>query len=1044
MYLSWIALIVEARDCMNELKKLLNGLLKQLLMTLNNSFVLIIQIYKAQRFATLECKSVTKTISVPTDLANRRDEQYSIPENEFTNRFESYLQGSNYQEALQLLQNSKELPSIKSHLLLIFFDRLLEANNIRLCFDFFQMLMCHRPAILTKQIIKKLLGFAVRTGNTTLCRDFVLSLGKNGDLKVQMDHCFRINQYYINCLMKGGNFTLATEAFTNLKQVFPFSESENSLFYYKIYEIMIKSCLSKQLNKVEDAKYYLSEIAVTKPNEIFFNKLISFSSKSCDISFAEYIFSVMVSQEIRPSIVTYNTLIDSYFKQNRASQAWMIFDLLKKTDTTPDNFTYTTMINGLKSIANPDIEKAFVLFAEYKQFNKPDHIIYNCLLDACINAKDLSRAHELYTEMSRDPSIKVDEITYNTLIKGCCRSRKLNQAIMYYQEMMKRGVHPNRITYNSLIDNCVKANKMREAWQFYDEMSHAKIAPDNFTYSILVNGIKSNPTSKTDLYKALELMHHVQSNPEFKPDEILYNSLIDTCIKFNEVSKGFSLFEEMKKKRIEPSPVTYGILIKAYGKTNDLIKAFEMFEQMKNKKMKINEVAYGCLLDACVKNDRMDLALILFDNMKKDNISFNTVHYTTMIKGYSKSGNFEEALRTFYKMKENARTLPNLITYNCIIDACVKVDNISTAIELLNDLLNPSSQLKPDLITFSTLIKGLCMRKEVETAYYYLGLMQEAGIRADEAIFNLVLENCFSVNNYELGLKVFDMMQQTGVLPSNITFSIMIRLHSRAHKLVKVIEVLDIMRGYRIRPSLIIFTNIIQACFKANRMDKVLEMIAELEKTKLKWDAIFYSKLISGFLNFNRLDVALSYWERSIHDQIFLGQEVYTQLISSLQASNFMNKFEIIGKIEASMKYPMHGKQSGMSQGQYFNSYSTSNKKNLAVPYVKEFIREEEKENQNINILQGQVNSFRPFHQQKGNFYPNKTDQQYIGSNPQQNVNNGYYSQPNISQIIGIPTQSSYNNFPTTTQINQKQTQTTKKPLKLGTRAFIVDSKSSC
>lgn len=99
---------------------------------------------------------------------------------------------------------------------------------------------------------------------------------------------------------------------------------------------------------------------------------------------------------INPTIVTINTLIDQYFKNNFADAAWAVFEQLKTTYTSikPDNFTYTTLINGLKSNRDGmDLRKAFTLFEEYKLNSQPDQIIYNCLLDACINAGDLERAY---------------------------------------------------------------------------------------------------------------------------------------------------------------------------------------------------------------------------------------------------------------------------------------------------------------------------------------------------------------------------------------------------------------------------------------------------------------------------------------------------------------------------------------------------------------------------------------------------------------------------------------------------------------------------
>jgi pentatricopeptide repeat protein len=148
---------------------------------------------------------------------------------------------------------------------------------------------------------------------------------------------------------------------------------------------------------------------------------------------------------------------------------------------------------------------------------------------------------------------------------------------------------------------------MNIAWKYYEEMTKVfKIAPDNFTYSILVNGIKTNHSNRDELLKAIQLLEDIQEDGSFKADEILYNSLIDACVKFNEINKSLQLFEEMKRKLIEPSSVTYGILIKAYGKQNELGQAFRIFEEMKTKRVSVNDVTYGCLVDACVKNDRLD------------------------------------------------------------------------------------------------------------------------------------------------------------------------------------------------------------------------------------------------------------------------------------------------------------------------------------------------------------------------------------------------------------------------------------------------------
>jgi pentatricopeptide repeat domain-containing protein 1 len=315
---------------------------------------------------------------------------------------------------------------------------------------------------------------------------------------------------------------------------------------------------------------------------------------------------------------------------------------------------------------------------------------------------------------------------------------------------------------------------MNIAWRFYDEMLRNDLTPDNFTYSIMINGIKSNNTNKEELIKTINLLEKLEKmGDHFQPDEILYNSLIDACVKFNEINKALCLFEEMKKRNIEPSAITYGILIKAFGKMNDLVKAFKIFEQIKLNNLKINDVTYGCLLDACVKNNRIDLALVLFKKIKQDNITLNTILYTTLIKGFSKANKLEEALQIFQIMKQNHQTYPNIITYNCILDACVKSRAFDQALNLFEEM---KGILNPDLITFSTLIKGFSKMGELKVAYHLFNSMIERKIIPDDPLINMILEACFCGKNSDMGLSIFETLNAMNVKFSSISYGIIIKV----------------------------------------------------------------------------------------------------------------------------------------------------------------------------------------------------------------------------------------------------------------------------
>jgi len=132
-------------------------------------------------------------------------------------------------------------------------------------------------------------------------------------------------------------------------------------------------------------------------------------------------------------------------------------------------------------------------------------------------------------------------ISFNTIIKGCSQERKINLAFDIFSLMKKSGLTPNDVTYNSMIDVCVRSNNMGNAWNLLTEMKKAEIMPDNFTYSTLIKGLKaedqtqSGISNQNDLEKAFALLEDMKHNNNVKPDEILFNCLIDACVRFHDL-----------------------------------------------------------------------------------------------------------------------------------------------------------------------------------------------------------------------------------------------------------------------------------------------------------------------------------------------------------------------------------------------------------------------------------------------------------------------------------------------------------------------------
>jgi pentatricopeptide repeat domain-containing protein 1 len=229
---------------------------------------------------------------------------------------------------------------------------------------------------------------------------------------------------------------------------------------------------------------------------------------------------------------------------------------------------------------------------------------------------------------------------------------------------------------------------MEKVVEIVNLMQQYKIYPDNYTYTTIIKGLNKNSLMKNpgnstnipnnssnvnpneiifgniELGLAFQLFNHVRLTS--RPDEILYNCIMDACLRFNKIDKMLEMYENMIKEGIKPSSITCGIVIKAYGMKGDLNSALNIYYKMKKEKIEISNITYGCLINACIKNNDLNKAFELYESLKHESYEMNTILYTTLIKAYTKQKDINKVIEIFNTMKQSQNSKPNIITYNSI------------------------------------------------------------------------------------------------------------------------------------------------------------------------------------------------------------------------------------------------------------------------------------------------------------------------------------------------------------------------------------------
>merc|ERR1719149_518470 len=191
----------------------------------------------------------------------------------------------------------------------------------------------------------------------------------------------------------------------------------------------------------------------------------------------------------------------------------------------------------------------------------------------------------------------------------------------------------------------------------------------------------------------------------------------------------------------------------------------------------------------------------------------------------------------------------SIVAYNTLIDSCARCGRMENLPKILNDM--QEQRVKPNLITYSTMLKGHCQSGDIETGFKILEQMKkDAHMKPDEIMYNSLLDGCAQNNLFEEGLRLLEEMQAEGVKPSNFTLSILVKLMNRARRLEQAFSlVADITKKYHFKPNVHVYTNLVQACVSNQQLPRGLDVLEQMIQEKVAPDSRTYSILIRSSIS---------------------------------------------------------------------------------------------------------------------------------------------------------------------------------------------------
>eukprot|EP00980_Cylindrotheca_fusiformis_P006992 scaffold1469_cov119-Cylindrotheca_fusiformis.AAC.36 len=568
----------------------------------------------------------------------------------------------------------------------------------------------------------------------------------------------------------------------------------NVITFSSLMNCWAKSKLPEAPEKVEALVEQMHELKTEEPdwevapNQVTYTTAIDCWAQRGRADRVEALLKEMYQEysngnnDLRPNLPAFNGYLVALAKGGDVDKAQSVLEQMERLyesdqlDERPSVISYSTV---LSSFANSDVNGAgeraeAILRRMIDQGIPPNTISYNSVINSYTKSRQMDRAENLLKEMHEasmhgDSELRPSVQTYTLVLSGWSKAKspvagERGERILGMMKSLANSGEldsaPDIVAYNAVLDCWCKSRSddaVNRAWSLFESMSREGVEPDAYSYNILIRTL-----TRAGKLKDADKLFQSMSDGMVEPDVTTYNTMLDAWSKssFREApGRVVNLFSRIKShERIRPDNFTYNILLNYYGKAGNGQQAESLLDEMchPGSRVKADTVSFNTVIAAWSRARQADAPMRAESILEKmlnagGRIRPNSISFNTVMGAWVRSKSphaFENCERLFSRMMElaesgNSQLKPDVVTYNTLIQAC-SLSSLQEAPDRAESILNEMKRkLKPNAMTYGAMI-GVWSKSN----------RNDAGEKATAALRELV--NKLSSGKLEGGLRVFE------------------------------------------------------------------------------------------------------------------------------------------------------------------------------------------------------------------------------------------------------------------------------------------------
>eukprot|EP00933_Yihiella_yeosuensis_P033263 TRINITY_DN26_c0_g1_i2.p1 TRINITY_DN26_c0_g1~~TRINITY_DN26_c0_g1_i2.p1 ORF type:complete len:872 (+),score=200.07 TRINITY_DN26_c0_g1_i2:162-2618(+) len=478
--------------------------------------------------------------------------------------------------------------------------------------------------------------------------------------------------------------------------------------------------------------------------------------------------------------------------------------------------------------------------------------MYNCMLDACVKCKAPETAVSYFQEMKQH--LQPDVVSYNTVMRAHLDLEDGLAVQNLFNEMKLAGIPPGQITYKALLRATSLQDDRAGVWRIVKEMMQAGITTGFGVRSYLLKGITKR-SQVGELKCFLQVLDtDMKLDSSLTVDDTTFTLFMEACV---NTGSHELLWERLRMYCLQTSMVKLsapicGSLIKLYGQSGKPDRAWQVWFLMASHGVAPTSITLGCMVEALVTNKQVEEAWKLVNGLWDDEEKrplVNTVVYSNIMKGFAMLKDVVQ-VRAVYREMTDRGIECNRVAFNTILNAsamCGEMEEVPNILKLMREADPP---IVPDVITFSTIVKGFCVAGDLEKALALMSEMKATkGSEPDELTYNSMIDGCVKTGRIDTAMMLIDEMKASGIHPSNYTLSIICKVLGRAKQAEKAVAMVQsISQGGGFKPNLQVFTSLILGFIHTRNGARAFDIYNDMMSQGTRPDQKMYCSMALAFL----------------------------------------------------------------------------------------------------------------------------------------------------------------------------------------------------